>query len=75
MPLLRVTNDLIINPAAVSYMEWDRRSYANCAGDSVLVITMTDGREHRIAHRPQYLDGNDCCRIEAKIMEATNGAC
>lgn len=70
MALLRISNDLMINPALVSYMEWDRRSYANSAGDSVLVITMNDGREHRLVHRPWMMDGLDCYKVEAAIMSA-----
>lgn len=49
MTMIRVTSDLTINPAFVSFMEWERRHYVNGPGDSVLLITMADGRVHRVA--------------------------
>ena len=68
--LLRITDDLMINPGAISYMEWDHRAYINHGGHSVLVITMIDGREHRLEHRPWALGGIDGQAIEKSITEA-----
>jgi hypothetical protein len=64
------TRDLTINPAYVVSMEWDRRWYANGPGDSVLVIRMHGGHEHRIKHEPHLMGGTDAYKVEAAILAA-----
>lgn len=39
-------------------------------GESVLVIKMQDGTEHRIKHDPQYLGGVDAFELEVAIWGA-----
>jgi len=48
--MLRITDDLTINASCVVSLETDQRHYMNGPGDSTLVITMDDGRQHRIRH-------------------------
>ncbi len=58
-----------INASCVAYMRWDRPEGRN----STLIVTMVDGTEIRLEHRPYYLDGNDCYKIEREIIAACNG--
>lgn len=68
--MIRVSRDLSVNPQHVMSMEWERRHYAMGPGDSVLIIRMVTGHEHRVRHEPDYLDGTDCYRIEREISKA-----
>lgn len=73
--MIRLDRDRHINPAFVATLEWDHRQYMN-GSDSVLVITMHDGAQHRVKHQPWYLDGPDGYAIEKAILAAleTGGA-
>jgi len=62
--------NITINSAFVASMSWDRRHYVNGPGDSILVIRMHDGTEHRVKHEPHFLDGADAYQIEKAISEA-----
>lgn len=67
---MRVTPELFLNPEFVADMVVDRRHYFNGPGDSVLIITMADGREHRIRHEPHYLGGADIYKIQTQVEAA-----
>lgn len=74
--MVRAGRDLWINPQHVMSLEWDRRHYANGPGDSVLVIRLVTGKEHRVRHEPHCLDGTDAYAVERDIrsaLEAANG--
>jgi hypothetical protein len=63
--------DLKVNPAFVASLAWDNRSYANGPGDSVLVITMHDGTEHRVRHSHRSAWGGvDAYAVEKAICAA-----
>lgn len=64
--------DLKINPAFVASLSWDRRSYFNGPGDSILVITMHDGTVHKVrhTHTGSGWGGLDAYAIERRIVEA-----
>jgi hypothetical protein len=47
--MIRVTDNLSINPSLIADIELDNRHYMN-GSDCFLVITMDDGRRHRIQH-------------------------
>ncbi|MBZ4022185.1 hypothetical protein CKO11_06910 [Rhodobacter sp. TJ_12] len=66
--MIRINKDLHINPAFVASLEWDRSNYAFGPSDSVLVITMHDGKEHLVRHQPWYLDGTDAYAVERQIL-------
>ena len=72
--MVRVTSDLVINPAFVSFMSWDRRHYVNGPGDTVLLITMADGTVHRVQHQPHLLGGTDAYAAERAIVCAFDAA-
>jgi len=61
---------LILNAIHVESMEWDQQHYANGPGDSVLIIRMVTGKEHRIRHEPHYLGGTDARAVEKAICDA-----
>ena len=63
--MIRITPDLSINPAMVASVERDNRFYANGSA-FYLVITMNDGKVHRVEHG--Y--GVDIFAIEKAIGEA-----
>jgi len=67
--MIRIDQDRHINPAFVASMEWDHRHYMN-GSDSVLIITMWDGKVHTVKHQPQYLSGPDAYKIEREILAA-----
>lgn len=61
--MIKVSDDLIVNPAHVASISWDRGySY------SAMIITMADGTKHRIRHDPYSLRGTDCYKAEAQIV-------
>ena len=61
--LIRLTNELIVNPAHVASVFWDRgHSY------SALIIMMVDGTRHSVRHDP--CSGCDCYAIERKLLDA-----
>lgn len=62
--LLRLTPDLVVNPAFVASVHWDRRH------STFLVITMQDGTEHSIKHTGGYYDTVDCYEVERKLLAA-----
>jgi hypothetical protein len=64
-------SDLKVNPAYVASLAWDRRHYANGPGDSVLIIMMHDGTQHRVTHslRPGW-GGVDAYLVEKEICAA-----
>jgi hypothetical protein len=65
MALVKCGRDTIINARDVSSIEWDRgHSY------TTMVVTMLNGREIRLKHQPQFMDGTDCYLVEAKLLEA-----
>lgn len=62
--LVRLTNDLIVNPAHVASVSWDwGHSY------SALIIMMADGTRHSIRHDHSY-GSVDCYAIERKLLDA-----
>lgn len=59
--LVRLTADLIVNPAHIAAVSWDRGySY------SALIITLVDGTRHSIRHEGY----TDCYAIEKKLLDA-----
>ncbi|RWR28715.1 hypothetical protein D2T29_15910 [Sinirhodobacter populi] len=70
--MVRIDKDRHVNPAFVSFLEWDRRHYMNGPGESVLVITMYDGTTHRVRHEPGYYGGADAYAVEKAILSAPN---
>lgn len=63
--MIQITPHLSLNASAIVSVEIDQRFYAN--GSSVfLIITMLDGKQHRIEHG--Y--GIDVFAIERRIKEA-----
>jgi hypothetical protein len=72
--MIKCRDGLMINPKYVASMEWDRRHYFNGPGDTVLVIRMHDGTEHRVKHEPHYLGGADAYAVEMAIVKAMEGA-
>lgn len=73
MALIKVNDELHINPELVASMELDRRHYFNGPGDAVLTVRMFDGNVHRIKHGPQYLNGVDVYAVQKTIAEAQGG--
>lgn len=63
--LIRITNELSINPAHVASVQQDNRFYMNGSA-TYLVITMADGKVHRVEHGW----GVDVFAIEKQINEA-----
>ena len=59
-----------INPAFVSHMTWEERSYMNASGSSTLVVAMMDGQTLRVPHEAYYLGGTDAYAVEKAILEA-----
>ena len=66
---MRITPDIWVNPNYVASMVVDRRHYMNGPGDSVLIIMMQDGQEHRIKHEPHYYGGADIYKIQSAIED------
>ena len=61
--MIRVSDDLIVNPVHVASISWDRdHSY------SAMIITMADGTKHRVRHDPYSLGCTDCYKAEAQIV-------
>lgn len=61
--MIKVSDDLIVNPVHVASISWDRgHSY------SAMIITMADGTKHRVRHDPFSLGGTDCYKSEAQIV-------
>lgn len=61
--MVKVSDDLIVNPAHVASISWDRgHSY------TAMIIGMADGTKHRIRHDPYSLGGTDCYKAEARIV-------
>lgn len=48
--MLKLTDDLTINVAQIASVETSHRHYVNGPGDATLVVTMDNGRQHRIPH-------------------------
>lgn len=67
MALVRVTHRLVINPAQVASLTWERNDYS----PSRLIITMTDGTRHSVRHQPHLLDGVDAYDVERRLIAAT----
>lgn len=57
---------VMINPAYVVSMEW------NYGPPTVLIIRMTDGRQHTVLHEPYRLGGTDATAVEKAIKEAVD---
>jgi len=72
--MVRCTPDLIVNPLLVASVAWERRHYMNCAGDSVLLITMVDGTVHRVRHEPHLMGGTDGYDVERRIIAGFEAA-
>lgn len=66
---IRCGRDLTVNRNEVASVEWDRRMYMN-GSSSWLVITMNDGRQHRIESTYGHYDSVDCSKIEKEIIGA-----
>ena len=65
--LVAAGRDQMVNPALVSHLTWDRSFHRPTA----LVITMADGSNVRVEHRPPY--GDDAYAVEQAIVAACNG--
>lgn len=63
--------DVSFNPACVAEMEWDRRFYVN-GSESTLIITMQDGKQHRIKYQPHLLGVADPYEVERQVLAANN---
>lgn len=61
--MIKVSDDLIVNPVNVASISWDR-GYTYTA----FIITMADGTKHRVVHDPYSLGGTDCYKAEAQIV-------
>ena len=67
--MIRIDQDRHINPEFVASMEWEHLHYTN-GSNSVLIITMWDGKVHAVKHQPEYLSGPDACKIAREILAA-----
>jgi len=64
--ILKLTNDLAIDPAEVSSLAWD----STYDGRRTLVITMKNGKEHRLKN-----DGyTDAYAVEKLLLKASAAA-
>lgn len=67
--MIKVNDDLIVNPMHVASISWDRgHTY------TAMIITMGDGAQHRVRHDPYSLGGTDCCKAEAQIVAGYENA-
>lgn len=48
--MLKLTDNLTVNTSLIASVETSHRHYANGPGDATLIVTMDDGRQHRITH-------------------------
>ncbi len=48
--MLKITDDLTINPAMVASLETTQYHYVNGPGDASLIITMENGTRHVVKH-------------------------
>lgn len=64
--LLRITEDLIVNPEQVASVSWERDDRR----PSKLHVTMSNGETHVIRHQPGMLGGVDCYEVEKKLLAA-----
>lgn len=69
---VRLGADIAIRREEVVGVAWDHRVYMN-GSSSFLVITMRDGRQHRIEHRPGLVGAQDCSAIEKAILAEEDG--
>lgn len=69
---VRITKDLAVNRDRVASVEWDRRHYMN-GSESFLVVTMDDGRVHRIPNRYGTYDAPDIYKVERELTQRMAG--
>lgn len=67
--MIKVNDDLIVNPMHVASISWDRgHSY------TAMTISMADGTKHRVNHNPSPYGGTDCYKAEAAIVASYDKA-
>ena len=70
MSLVRITRDLIINRDEVASLDLQHSHYMSGPSNTVLVITMNHGGQHRIEHRNYGYDPVDCYKIQEALLNA-----
>jgi hypothetical protein len=69
---VKLDANLKVNRDFVASVEWDRRHYAN-GSESFLVVTMQDGRVHRIKSNYGFYDSVDLYAAERQLTQHDKG--